>query len=201
MPNRTVVPIVVVGIVHISPTLLLHNIFYVPQFNSNLLYVSVFLLHNNFFVTFLKNHFFIQQMSCSMSIGKGDLIKGLYVLVSPSDLDSEASTNICNFISIHEYNKSALACTNSASCKDPNIWLSQFGHVSNKVLKYLSNEISFNVSNDFSTSSCHMRPLAKFHRFSPSSNHISHNLFDLLHCDIWGPYAKSTYNGKKFFSL
>lgn len=58
LPNRTIVPIVVVGIVHISPTLLLHNIFYVPQFNSNLLYVSVFLLHNNFFVTFLKNHFF-----------------------------------------------------------------------------------------------------------------------------------------------
>ena len=60
-------------------------------------------------------------MSCSMSIGKGDLIKGFYVLVSPSDLDSEASTNICNSISIQEYNKSTLACTNSTSCKDPNI--------------------------------------------------------------------------------
>lgn len=64
----------------------------------------------------------------------------------------------------------------------------------------MSDEISFNVSNDFSTSSCHICPFAKFHRLSfPSSNHISLNLFELLRCDIWGPYAKNTYNGKRFF--
>ena len=114
-------PVVVVGIVRISPTLLLHTVFYVPQFNFNLLSVSALPLHKKISVTFLKNRFFIQEMSHSKRIGKSDLIEGLYVLASPSVLDSEANTNICNSVSIHACNNFALACTSSVSCKDPNI--------------------------------------------------------------------------------
>ena len=36
--------------------------------------------------------------------------------------------------------------------------------------------------------------------FNPSS-HISNECFDLIHCDLWGPFFVSTINGCKFFLI
>lgn len=43
-------------------------------------------------------------------------------------------------------------------------------------------------------------PLAKLKRlpFSASS-HISNECFDLIRCDLWGPFSVSTIDGCKFF--
>lgn len=47
---------------------------------------------------------------------------------------------------------------------------------------------------------CTICPLAKFKRLPLcSKNNFSPYSFDLIHCDIWGPYGKSTYNGKHIF--
>ena len=33
----------------------------------------------------------------------------------------------------------------------------------------------------------------------PSFNHLSSNAFDLIHCDVWGPFAKCTHDGFRYF--
>ena len=67
-------------------------------------------------------------------------------------------------------------------------------------MKILSNKIPFALRNDFSTKSCYVCPIAKFRRFSlPSVNHVSAQPFDLIHCDIWGPYKHSTYANYRYF--
>ena len=43
-------------------------------------------------------------------------------------------------------------------------------------------------------------PIAKQKRLPfPSFNHLSNNAFDLIHCDVWGPFANSTHNGFRYF--
>ena len=56
---------------------------------------------------------------------------------------------------------------------------------------------------DFSKCSddvCYICPLAKHKRLPfVSHNHMSHIPFDLVHCDIWGPYHVSTCSGYTYF--
>ena len=54
----------------------------------------------------------------------------------------------------------------------------------------------FNPTEKFHCCAC---PLAKQKR-SPfnKSTHISSNCFDLIHCDLWGPFSVSTMDGCKF---
>lgn len=43
-------------------------------------------------------------------------------------------------------------------------------------------------------------PLAKQKHLSFSSNnHVASHVFDLIHCDVWGPFKASTYNGFRYF--
>lgn len=94
------------------------------------------------------------------------------------------------------------SCINvvSSTCIQAINWHNRFGHVSDNVLKILSNKIPFALPNEFSTKSCYVCPIAKFHRLSlPSVNHVSAQPFDLIHCDIWGPYKHSTYANYQYF--
>lgn len=114
-------------------------------------------------------------------------------------LESIASVHhTCNFVSFNSYYNSD--SQNSRTCNIANVWHSHFGHISDKILKILSNDIPFTMSLGFSTFACLVCPLAKFIRLSfVSSNHISDSVFSLVQCDNWGLYAKPTYDGKSFF--
>ena len=47
---------------------------------------------------------------------------------------------------------------------------------------------------------CEICPLAKQKRLPfTSSTHISNECFDLIHCDLWGPFSVSTIAGCRFF--
>lgn len=49
---------------------------------------------------------------------------------------------------------------------------------------------------------CYLCPLAKQRRLSfECNNHLSINPFDLVHCDIWGPYHVESYTGYKYFLI
>ena len=56
------------------------------------------------------------------------------------------------------------------------------------------------IFNDNKMIDCEICPLAKQKRlpFTPSS-HISSHCFDLIHCDLWGPFSTPTIDGCKFF--
>lgn len=76
----------------------------------------------------------------------------------------------------------------------------RLGHLSDKVLKVLYEILNLKCNLYFSSNKCEICPLAKFRRlYFVSNNHRSPNPFDLVHCDIWGPYHQSTYDGKRYF--
>ena len=51
-----------------------------------------------------------------------------------------------------------------------------------------------------SNKDCIVCPIAKQKRLPfPCSNHISSNAFDLIHCDVWGPFVKATHDGFQYF--
>nr|KYP46926.1 hypothetical protein KK1_031497 [Cajanus cajan] len=56
------------------------------------------------------------------------------------------------------------------------------------------------MSNSYSSSTCHICPVAKFKRLPfQCHNHFCTKPFDLIHCDVWGPYRHPTYNSMKYF--
>ena len=84
-------------------------------------------------------------LSHCKKIGRGDLLHGLYVL----NLKDTHST--CN---VSDHN----SCINfvSSTCTPAIDWHNRFGHVSDSVLKILSNKIPFALPNEFSTKSCYV---------------------------------------------
>ncbi|XP_059315208.1 retrovirus-related Pol polyprotein from transposon RE1 isoform X2 [Lycium ferocissimum] len=47
---------------------------------------------------------------------------------------------------------------------------------------------------------CTVCPLAKQTKLAfPLSSHVSHAAFELIHCDIWGPYRVPTHSNKRYF--
>ena len=57
---------------------ILHNVFYIPNFNVYLLSVSALLKQQHKRITFYPNHFVIQDTQLQKMIGRGGLIEGLY---------------------------------------------------------------------------------------------------------------------------
>ncbi|KAG7557929.1 Integrase catalytic core [Arabidopsis suecica] len=77
------------------------------------------------------------------------------------------------------------------------LWHKRLGHPSSKVLNLL--EFSSSCSS-FDSHSCEICIRAKHSRDSfPLSNTTSHKAFDLIHCDLWGPYRTTALCGSRFF--
>lgn len=83
-----------------------------------------------------------------------------------------------------------------------NLWYLRLGHLSDNVLKLLSNKIHLLVSSDFNSESCTICPLSKLHRlpFTSHNNHASQP-FNLIYCDVWGPFQMPTYGENSTFLL
>jgi hypothetical protein len=79
-----------------------------------------------------------------------------------------------------------------------NIWHSRLGHLSDSRLHLLHHVIpEFSAE---SNKACFVCPLAKQHKISfPTSITYSTHIFDLIHCDIWGPFSTPSSNNSKFF--
>jgi len=88
------IPIVAVGTIRLSPDFILHNVLYIPHFNTDCMCVSTLLTYNHFSYTFF-NHFLIQEMGHSKKIINGNLTKGLYTL-SSRDLTSTKNASLWN---------------------------------------------------------------------------------------------------------
>ena len=69
-----------------------------------------------------------------------------------------------------------------------------------RCLDFLKSLLLFPVSNNSISQPCYVCPLAKQHRLPfVSANKFSESTFDLIHCDIWGPYKTPSYQGHRFF--
>ena len=115
-------------------------------------------------------------------IGKGKRIEDLYVL----DMSQKYSSLIPVNHVIH-YNNEFIQ-----------IWHSKLDHLYDKCLAMIKSQLHCNRFTR--TDPCYICPLAKQKRLP----FISHNTllpfpFDLIHCDIWGPYHVHSHSGHKYF--
>jgi hypothetical protein len=78
------------------------------------------------------------------------------------------------------------------------LWHRRLGHLSNKVLSFLSNNVSNICSSD--SKQCLVCPLTKQTSIPfPTSQISSTAPFELLHIDIWGGYHTPSVNGACYF--
>jgi hypothetical protein len=79
-----------------------------------------------------------------------------------------------------------------------NVWHSRLGRLFDSIIQVLHNVLPSYSS--ISNKDCLVCPLAKQHRIPfPTSITHSNCSFDLVHCDIYGPFSSLSSNGSKFF--
>ncbi|KAG7578814.1 GAG-pre-integrase domain [Arabidopsis thaliana x Arabidopsis arenosa] len=122
LPNGTRVPISHTGTVHISTSLILHDVLYVSTFKFNLLSVSSLLKHDNCSAHFYTDSCYIQDHTRDLMIGKGILIHSLYILESASiSSQSQSSSLFCGSLQV-----------------DGHLWHQRLGHPSSNKLQHMS---------------------------------------------------------------
>ncbi|XP_065620096.1 uncharacterized protein LOC136063519 [Quercus suber] len=209
LPNGETALVTYIGSICLSENLVLTNVLCVPSFSFNLLSVSQLTKKMHCCLIFLSTFCFIQDLNCWRTIGVGEVHDGLYLLQhSPSDtcaipIQSQATPSFQSvfnsvFQSIFSTNKSHVV----NNVKIPaSIWHSRLGHPSDAKISVLKNvlpDLHFNKS--VSNQICEICPLAKHKRIPfPFPNHVSEFPFDLIHCDIWGPYVVPTVAGHRYF--
>ncbi|XP_012851790.1 PREDICTED: uncharacterized protein LOC105971482 [Erythranthe guttata] len=135
----------------------------------------------------LSDDIFLTEDKFFKMIGRGRKAEELYVLDIPPFL-LPLSISSCDFV---------VFCNQSSAT----VWHKRLGHMPFKKLSFLKAflpvSLGFSAPKD---SCCHVCPVAKQKRLSfPSHNHVVDHVFDLIHCDIWGPYKVPSYNGFKYF--
>lgn len=179
LPNGTIIHVDYVGDIQMHSDLLLRQVLYVPQFKFNLLSVSALTGDSQLVVHFHHSYFIIQEVRTNMMIGRGDRIGDLYIL----DPASYPPTT-----------------TSFASNVSVSIWHQRLGHPSFKILEPLQKQLKVDHLLPHHKELCHICPFAKQLR-SPFTSHnkLSVNPFDLVHCDIWGPYQEFSHSGHHYF--
>ena len=190
LPNGERALVTHIGTVHISETLVLYGVLCVPSFTFNL--ISVSQLTKTLFccLVFLGSFCFIQDLVHWNMIGLGKATRGLYLLQH----NSFPSSSVLAVSSPAPSQTSAADFTTVTS----DLWHFRLGHPSHAKLSLLNKTVpGLTVNKSHCCDICH---LAKQKRLSfPSSTHVSNAIFDLIHCDLWGPFSIPTIDGYKFF--
>lgn len=180
LPTSFRVNVEFIGDVQISASLLLRDVLFVPRFSFNLIYVSCLMRDENLLSDFSGDYCEIQDKLHSMMIGRVECSNGLYLL-APPDKSSLTFQNVL----VHVVG--------------PDTWHNRLGHLSHMLLNSMKEALY--ISNSMSDHGiCHICPLAKQRRMSfPFNNKVVAVVFDLVHCDIWGPFKTPTYAGYRYF--
>lgn len=176
LPNGNTINVTHVGSVRLISGLILNQVLCVPGFTHNLLSISKLLKDTNLTAVFSGVSCYIQDPTWKRELEIGKIKNGLYVFSSSlmsSTANSDSSLSWCNSIST----------TNVTS----NIWHARLGHVPASVLQQLSVKCTSTFQD---CDSCHFSK--QFVLPFPSSSACSTELFQLVHADMWGPYARTT---------
>ncbi|KAI5421811.1 hypothetical protein KIW84_045302 [Lathyrus oleraceus] len=82
LPDGSQLSISIFGSVHLTPSLVLHNVLYIPSFNVNLISIAKLSQNNNCSVQFNANSCSLMQNPSMETIGIAELQNGLYVINS-----------------------------------------------------------------------------------------------------------------------
>lgn len=165
------------GTVVLNGRLTLTNVLCVPSLHCNLLSVSQLLKDSNYIVQFSNKFCLIQDHTSRTTIGAGEQKEGLYYL--------------------KEMAKVAAIKTNKGFSFD--LWHRRLGHASLKILQMLPN-VGPSRNKNLCTQACDICLRAKQSRDSfPISENKAAAIFQLIHCDLWGPYRTPTFCGARYF--
>lgn len=176
LPNGTSVPISHTGTVRISDDLILYDVLHVNTFKFNLLSVSSLLQKRDLSAHVYHDSCFIQDHIRDLTIGRGLLMHGLYILKPP-----------------------AHSLTNSfcGSMLDGSLWHRRLGHPSFAKLHHIP---GIPLSSKVNSTPCNVCPLAKQRSLPFVSNQkLSAKPFDLVHIDTWGPFSVKSVEGFRYF--
>jgi hypothetical protein len=179
LPNGQVALVTHIETVKISDSLLLTNVLRVPFFTFNFVSASKLLKNIHYYLIFIHKFCFMQNLTSWETIGVGEEKHGLFYLVQTDSVSSVSS---------------AFSISNVSE----NIWHYHLGHLSSSRLNLIHASIP-NISIN-SKYICTICPLAKQKRLPfPISTSVSDLLFELLHCDLLGPFFVKSNNGSFYF--
>lgn len=85
---------------------------------------------------------------------------------------------------------------------DAHTFHSQLGHLLDQRLVNLQEKLHCTVSRLHKNNPCYICPLVKQRKLHfVSHNNMASSPFDLIHCDIWGPFDVIAHAGHQFLSL
>ena len=166
------------GDAKLTNNITLTNVLFVPKLHCNLISVSQLSDDLNCCVITNSSQCTIQDLHTREVIGTGDRRDGLYFLREDTMVQVV----------------SAVLVNNSSSLE---LWHSRLGHPSEKVVKWLP---FFNNTPCSLPKDCEVCYRAKQPRSSfPLSENKTTRIFELVHCDLWGPYDKLSSCGARYF--
>jgi hypothetical protein len=141
-------------------------------------------------VTFFPYWCILQDLRTKKTIGLGKQRDRLYYLVTlasekPTHQPPSAATISCHLPSSQVASSTAL-------------WHRHLGHLSSSRLDFMAKHL---LNFPFQSNNvCDVCALAKQSRLPFSVSSISYvRPFELIHCDIWGPYKIASFSGAKYF--
>jgi len=167
------------GMIRLTKDLIIYDVFYIPDFTLNIVSVQKLNNHSNLQRLFSHDNCQIQDIHTLRTIGLANLIDGLYQIVE--EKNQYRVNNMSKF----------------KTC-EIDVWYYRLGHPSNKILDYICKnnvDIQYNEKNVCDHCYC-----VKQHRLSfPNSESVTHNSFDLVHIDIWGPFGIALVHRHRYF--
>ena len=176
LPNGTYTMAQEQGSVALARGLELKKVLYVPRLNCNLVSISKLCKQLNCSVTYFDDVCVIQDRTSRTLIGAGEQREGVYY-----------------------YKESKVNQVNAVSTRG--LWHKRLGHPSSDVLSLLPRSLGLDCgSTKAKDEFCEICLRAKQtrHKFSISKNNARH-VFDLIHCDILGPYRIPSSCGAHYF--
>ena len=200
LPNGQHASVTHIGTIKIIESLILTNVLCIPSFSFNLISVSKLIQTLHCCVIFLSKFCFVQTLANWRTIGVGKENGCLYHLLQ--NLVSALSRNSAFSTPIKTMSQPTIMNLTSASffvhSVNNSLWHYRLGHPSDSPLKLLSHVIP-QVLHE-SNKTCSICPLAKQHRLPfPRSITASAQPFDLIHCDLWGPFPTKSISGSSYF--
>lgn len=162
------------GPVYLEGVVVLKSVLYVPCLNCNLISLSKLTKDSNCFVTFTDELCVVQDRTSRMLIGVGEMRDGIY---------------------FYHLVASARACHASRG-GDYVLRHQRMGHPSTQITSF--SRVRSDSCN--SRSVCEICLQAKQTRDAfPISFNKAVESFELIHCDIWGPYRVASHCGAHYF--
>nr|KYP56844.1 Retrovirus-related Pol polyprotein from transposon TNT 1-94 [Cajanus cajan]KYP56859.1 Retrovirus-related Pol polyprotein from transposon TNT 1-94 [Cajanus cajan] len=183
LPNGSIVMAEYTSTVHISDTLTLDEVLYLPNFSYNLISLSKLMDTAKYEFRLANKKCFIHDSNLKM-IGSGELVNGLFYLKMKKG--------------IHE-SKAIAAIV--ASIPEEALWHFRLGHVSSSRIEGLKRIVP-SIHSQNKEDICDICHFAKQKHISfPISISRATCIFDLVHMDIWGPFSVPSIHNNNIFLL